>query len=567
MQHARQGIVRAVAAIALAGLAPATAQAASDVWVTGTNGSYSVTGNWLGGNVPNGAADVATVDGDGSVVNLPAADTVALATLNLGVNNGSPVFNHAGSLSVTTLALGGADATRNPTFDMTAGTLVIAGQNFNWGSGNNVQFKLNGGTVDYGTGANAATIGSSVSGAIGTLTVNAGTFNHNGTGQFQLGRGEGATSKLIMTGGTLNTASTAVRLGASAGTANVELSGGSVFNVTNTTAGAVQLYMSNNGSFSTLKMSDAAQFNAANQTFVIGQFNNRAGGTPVTTAAVTMDGGTLRARDIAIGGNNAASNINGSLVLNAGTMESGQIRAGSSSLGSNATNNFVRAAGGTVRATPFAGNSNFFQNAFVDLQTGGLNFDTNGLSVTIANGMNGTGGLTKLGAGTLSLTGANGYGGTTTVNAGTLRLGASDALADASMLALAGGTLIADGGADVIGSLDVTSASTLQFGGADATPHALTFAAAGAGTGALAVTNWSDGIDQFLFATEPAAQSIAALTTFVDPSGAPGSVGATVIPSGESFAVVPVPEPAGLMTFVIGMAATLTRRRLVPCGS
>ena len=64
---------------------------------------------------------------------------------------------------------------------MTAGTLGIAGQNFNWGSGNNVQFKLNGGTVNYGTGTNAATIGSSVSGAIGTLTVNTGTFNHNGT--------------------------------------------------------------------------------------------------------------------------------------------------------------------------------------------------------------------------------------------------------------------------------------------------------------------------------------------------------------------------------------------------
>src|SRR5688500_15122787 len=117
MQHARQGIVRAVAAVVLTGLAPVTARAASDVWITGTNGNYSVTGNWVGGNVPNGAADVATVDGDGSVVNLPAMDTVTLATLNLGVNGGSPVFNHAGSLSVTTLALGGADATRNPTLD------------------------------------------------------------------------------------------------------------------------------------------------------------------------------------------------------------------------------------------------------------------------------------------------------------------------------------------------------------------------------------------------------------------------------------------------------------------
>ncbi|MGB7158371.1 MAG: autotransporter-associated beta strand repeat-containing protein [Tepidisphaeraceae bacterium] len=561
MQLTSQKIVCAVAAVAFAGLSAATTQAASDTWIAGTNGDYSVTGNWVGGNVPNGAADVATVDGDGSAVNLLAADTITLATLSLGVNGGSPVFNHAGALTVTTLALGGADAGRNPTYDMTGGTLSITGQSFNWGSGNNVQFELNGGTVNYGAAANAATIGSNVSGAIGTLTINDGTFNHNGTGQFQLGRGEGATSRLVMTGGTLNTNSTAVRFGASAGTANVELSGTAVFNVTNATAGAVQFYMSNNGSFSTLQMSDSAQLNAANQTFVIGQFNNRPGGTPVTTAAVSMDGGTLRVRDIAIGGNNAASAINGSLVLNGGTVEAGQIRLGSSSLGSNATNNFVSADGGTIRATSFAGNSNFFQNAFVDLQAGGLSFDTNGLSVTIANGLNGIGGLTKLGTGTLSLTGASSYTGTTTISSGTLRLGVGDALADTSLLVLNAGTLVADGASDTIGSLDVTAASILQFGDADAILHALTFAAAGAGTGALNVTNWSDGIDEFLFTTETAADSIAALTTFINPSGAPGNVAATVVPSGGNFAVVPVPEPAGLALFGLGAIAVLARRR------
>ena len=81
------------------------------------------------------------------------------------------------------------------------------------------------------------------------------------------------------------------------------------------------------------------------------------------------------------------------------------------------------------------------------------------------------------------------------------------------------------------------------------------------GTGALSVTNWSDGIDQFLFTSESAAQSIAALTTFIDPSGTPGSVGATVVPSGGNFAVVPVPEPAGVALFGLGAAAVLARRR------
>src|SRR6185436_4228252 len=43
---------------------------------------------------------------------------------------------------------------------------------------------------------------------------------------------------------------------------------------------------------------------------------------------------------------------------------------------------------------------------------------------TFAGTITGTGGLTKLGAGSLALTGANTYSGTTTITAGTLQLGA-----------------------------------------------------------------------------------------------------------------------------------------------
>ncbi|MBF7731760.1 autotransporter-associated beta strand repeat-containing protein, partial [Pseudomonas sp. N040] len=45
-------------------------------------------------------------------------------------------------------------------------------------------------------------------------------------------------------------------------------------------------------------------------------------------------------------------------------------------------------------------------------------------AVTVANAISGTGTLTKLGAGTASLTGANTYSGTTTISAGTLSIGA-----------------------------------------------------------------------------------------------------------------------------------------------
>ena len=59
---------------------------------------------------------------------------------------------------------------------------------------------------------------------------------------------------------------------------------------------------------------------------------------------------------------------------------------------------------------------------------GGGTFDTNGNSSTISQGIQGAGGLTKAGAGTLTLDGANVYLGTTTVAGGTLAAGAVNTL-------------------------------------------------------------------------------------------------------------------------------------------
>ena len=60
-----------------------------------------------------------------------------------------------------------------------------------------------------------------------------------------------------------------------------------------------------------------------------------------------------------------------------------------------------------------------------NVKDGGAIIDSNGFDVTIAQPLvaGGTGGLTKNGAGTVTLSGANTYTGATTVNAGTLVLG------------------------------------------------------------------------------------------------------------------------------------------------
>lgn len=63
-----------------------------------------------------------------------------------------------------------------------------------------------------------------------------------------------------------------------------------------------------------------------------------------------------------------------------------------------------------------------FETGDVRLEGFGGLFDTNGHAIGISTNMTGTGGLFKLGAGTLTLSGSNSYSGGTTVNRGTFRL-------------------------------------------------------------------------------------------------------------------------------------------------
>lgn len=82
--------------------------------------------------------------------------------------------------------------------------------------------------------------------------------------------------------------------------------------------------------------------------------------------------------------------------------------------------------GGILQAT--SNETEFFPNfssGDIVIQGNGAFFDTNGYNVGVQTPglLNGTGGLTKLGAGTLTIAGNNSWGGDTTVSAGTLALG------------------------------------------------------------------------------------------------------------------------------------------------
>ncbi len=126
--------------------------------------------------------------------------------------------------------------------------------------------------------------------------------------------------------------------------------------------------------------------------------------------------------------------------------------------------------------------------------TGAISVDTTGAGSTVTYAgvldATNTGGLTKLGTGTLNLNAAHLYSGTTTVSAGTLALGASGSIGSSALVKVAGGatfdvsavsgyalgsTQTLRGAGNVTGAVALASGSTVA-GGVDAsTLGTLTF--------------------------------------------------------------------------------------------
>ncbi|MBW3541920.1 MAG: autotransporter-associated beta strand repeat-containing protein, partial [Planctomycetes bacterium] len=147
------------------------------------------------------------------------------------------------------------------------------------------------------------------------------------------------------------------------------------------------------------------------------------------------------------------------------------------------TNNYT--GGTTVSGGVLQGNTDSLQGNI--LNNASVIFDQ-AVAGSYAGVISGTGSVTKLGAGTLTLDGANTFTGATTITAGTLQLGAAERLSDASAVTVgAGATFDLGGFNETIGSLSgagsvALGAGTLTAGG-DGT--STTFSGAIGGTGGL----------------------------------------------------------------------------------
>jgi YVTN family beta-propeller protein/autotransporter-associated beta strand protein len=124
--------------------------------------------------------------------------------------------------------------------------------------------------------------------------------------------------------------------------------------------------------------------------------------------------------------------------------------------------------GGTLQ---IAG-ADFASNLPITLQSQGGTIDTNGNSAALSGTISGPGGLTKIGAGTLTLSGINGYAGPTMVNAGSLIVDGS--ITSSILTTVSSGATL--GGSGSVGSTLIGAGGTLAPGPVGGTPGTMTVA-------------------------------------------------------------------------------------------
>ncbi|MDA1204642.1 MAG: autotransporter-associated beta strand repeat-containing protein, partial [Verrucomicrobia bacterium] len=115
--------------------------------------------------------------------------------------------------------------------------------------------------------------------------------------------------------------------------------------------------------------------------------------------------------------------------------------------------------GGVIKAKQ--DESNLIENLdTANVESGGIKINSNGFNVATSQVLTGTGGLEKLGAGSLTLNAANTYTGATLVSAGTLTLALNSSITSA--VSVADGAALAGAGA-IAGDLSFNSGAKFAF--------------------------------------------------------------------------------------------------------
>jgi autotransporter-associated beta strand protein len=386
-----QVVASALVSIGLLTLA-SSGEAATFQWTNAASGTFVTAANWTNTIAPfaNGVpttGDTAINNVAGSTTTIDTGDSVAAGIVQA----------QTGTISIT----GG---------DLTATTAQA--------TGSNGLFSVSGGTVNL--------LNMSISGAYGAISIGGGTNTVTTDSRV-------ATANAVwnVSGGILNLSKHTIGSAAASNTNNVmTVSGNAAVTQTQGTGGGAnrELWIGgNNGGSGTVILKDNATWtnSAANGStdVIIGRAS--AGGqtsvgilTIQDNASMVVQSGAAAAKVIQMAITSTAAT--GTLNLNGGSLSTIGITRGSGTA-------IVNVNGGKLVALTNQGS--FFNNFpgtsgsnSVNLQAGGLTFDTSEFNVGITNVLSGAGGLTKIGNGTLTLSGSNTFSGAVSISGGTLKL-------------------------------------------------------------------------------------------------------------------------------------------------
>jgi autotransporter-associated beta strand protein len=409
-------------ALAACLLVPALSAFSDSYWIGPVSGSadFNNPTDWNGGYVPEVSSPQNNADNDNganSVMLIQAGDPV-WGPWDVRVGDGANASGYDWQTG-DTINVGGwfriADSTGSSgTYRLDGGTLNCELQ-AHVGEVGTGYLLMNGGTMTVAQDPFCMGDGDFGSSPTGYLVMNGGTITTGIGVELWLGEGHnnttGGMGYLLMTNGTINIGSW-LAIGRFGGIGDLEMAGGSI-----------TMYPGNTGNIT---------LGTTPGTGLI----NQSGGSITNTATQTWVAETLLGTWNLYGGEDVLGVIH--LTQNPGATGTFNLYGGdlfATEITDNAPDGVDRGYGtfnfygGTLHAG--ASSTTFMHdvNGSVTIAAGSAKINTEGYDVTISAAItdNGAGlGLTKMGAGTLSLTGANTYSGTTLVTAGGLMAGTAN---------------------------------------------------------------------------------------------------------------------------------------------
>ncbi len=423
-----------------------SANGEGDGTLTVTDGTVS-TNNMIRVGFGNTGADPAV-----GVLNLNSGSVNAGGWIGFGHEGGDGVLNMTGgAISFGSDLYVGVDD--NGHTRTTTGKASISGGSITGGAGLGFVIGRNGGLglVEL-IGTDPITLSASNESHIGQGGVGAGGSNGNGTlnidnpnASFTVANGfyigqDGGTGVVNQTAGTVNETNQWLTLGV----------GGGSNGTYNLIDGALNANVIEVGADGVGTLNVIAGTAIANAITV----GTRSTGVGV----VNVSGGLLQSNDhISLGGDQTFGA--GTLNLTGGVVQSRFIVA-------DAGVPFAYLNGGTLRAG--ANEGDFLRNftpANSEIDGGGVTIDSNGFSITAQNEFDGSGALTKAGAGTLKLTADNIYAGGTSVTGGNLYVSnAAGSGTGPGDVTVSGASSVLGGFGTVAGSVAVSSGGSIAPG-------------------------------------------------------------------------------------------------------